>query len=62
MLHIDLWQSCQSGITLHRMHQCKQAEAAHVGWQPEEWLVPWNYIYIGTLRSVSDTRLGSQVV
>ena len=30
MLHIDLWQSCQSGISLHRMHMCKQAEA--VAW------------------------------
>ena len=32
------WQSSQSGISLHRMHLCKQAEAAHLGWQLVEWI------------------------
>ena len=36
LLHIDLWQSRQSGISLHWYMLLKQAEAAHVGWQPEE--------------------------
>ena len=26
LLHIDLWESCQSGIHLHRMHLCKQID------------------------------------
>ena len=36
VLHTDLWQSHQFRISRHRMHLCKQVEAAHMGWQLEE--------------------------
>ena len=36
VLHIDLWQNRPPGISLHKMHICKQAEAAYMSRQTEK--------------------------
>ena len=51
MLHIDIWQSSQSGISLHGMRISKQADVADVVWQPEN-LVEVMKLYSGTHRII----------
>ena len=33
MLHIDLWQNCQSGISGTGCSSCVNRKTAHMGWQ-----------------------------
>ena len=63
MLHIDLWLSRQYRIYLHRMYQCKQTEASHVGWQLEDRIGVMKlylYGYPRQIQAVFILRLSSQ--